>query len=102
VPTGASYHYYFAATQLQCSDGADEVLVTVAHRTTAIACSQSDTWASGPLAPSKTYSVTSQAVETKGGHIVKRGTKVSVPLTMPGPGDDWKQPISGLPRNPPR
>jgi hypothetical protein len=101
VPGGAAYRYYFAATGLKCTDHATEVLVTVAHHTTTIPCSKTSAFATAALAPSHTYSVTSQAVQTTHGRIVKRGTAVTVPLQMPSSDDHWKI-ISGLPGTPPR
>ena len=100
VPVGASYRYYFAINQLSCADHANDVLVTVANRTTTISCSESAAFASGPLTPLQTYPVKSQAVQTRRGRIVKRGTSVTVPLKMPGPDDLWLV-VSGLPGTPP-
>ena len=100
VPVGGAYRYYFALTGLQCSDHANELLVTVEGRRIVIPCSRSSAFASGPLAPSRTYGVTSQAVEVSGGRLVRKGSSSTVPVTMPGPGDIWVI-ISGLPGAPP-
>jgi len=100
VPFGSAYRYYFAVTGLQCSDHANELLVTVEGRRIVIPCSRGSAFASGPLAPSKAYGATSQAVEVSAGRIVRKGASVTVPVTMPGPGDIWVV-ISGLPGTPP-
>jgi hypothetical protein len=100
VAGGASWRYYFVAQDISCSHGATEIVVAVAGRSTEIPCSRSTAFASGPLAPSRTYAVTSVAVEARGGRIVKRGTPVTVPVNMPGPGDQWKV-LTGLPGTPP-
>lgn len=101
IPAGASYRYYFAVTDVTCADHATEILVTIAHRTTMISCSKSAAFASGPLAASQTYLVTSQAVQAKRGRIIKRGTAVTIPVKMPGAGDRWTV-VSHLPGTPPR
>ncbi len=100
VPAGTTYRYYFAVTDLACTDHANELLVTVDGRTVTVPCSDQPAFASGPLAPSRTYEVTSEAVETRGGRIVKRGAPLTVPLDMPGPGDLLVV-IPGLPGTPP-
>jgi hypothetical protein len=94
APAGAAYRYYFALDSLTCKNGATEVLITVAGRTVTVPCSRSEAFASGPVAPFQTYQVRSQAVQTRGGRIVKRGASVTVPLAMAGPGDQWG-PLTG-------
>jgi hypothetical protein len=100
VAFGATWRYYFVARDISCTDHATEILVTTAGHTRTISCSRTAAFASGPLAPSRTYVSTTQAVETHGARIVKRGTPLTVPLTMPGPADSWT-PVSGLPGTPP-
>jgi hypothetical protein len=100
VPTGASYRYYFAVNDLNCTNDANEVLITVAGRSTIVPCSRPAAFASGPLAPGQTYQVTSQAQDAINGRVVKRGTPVTAPLAMPEPGDLWTI-VSGLPGTPP-
>jgi hypothetical protein len=100
VAAGTTYRYYFAISGLVCTNHASELITTVAGQRTTIPCSQHAAFASGPLAPSTTYQTKSQAVETKHGRIVKRGASSTVPVVMPGPGDNWR-PISGLPGTPP-
>jgi hypothetical protein len=95
APAGTTYRYYFAADQIRCTDHATKILVTIDHRTTTVSCSRDTAFASGPLAPSHTYSITSQAVETSHGQVIKRGAPITTPVAMPGPGDKWT-PISGL------
>ena len=100
VPTGTTWRYYFATNDLSCTDHANEVLVTIAHRTITVPCSKPAAFASGPLTPSTAYSVRSQAVHASHGRIVKRGAAVTVPVKMPGAGDLWTV-ISNLPGTPP-
>jgi hypothetical protein len=100
VPVGTVYRYYFAVYNLSCADHATQLRVTIKRRVTKIQCSRSAAFASGPLAPDQTFSVKSQAVQTKHGRTIKHGPAVTVPLKMPGPGDLWT-PISGLPGTPP-
>ncbi|HEY5430547.1 MAG TPA: hypothetical protein VIK04_15630 [Solirubrobacteraceae bacterium] len=40
------------------------------------------------------------AVEARGGRIIKRGSPVTIPVTMPRPGDQCKL-LPGLPGTPP-
>jgi len=100
VAFGASWRYYFVARDISCTDHATEILVTIADHTRTISCSETTAFASGPLAPSRTYMSTTEAVETDGARISKRGAPVTIPLTMPGPADSWT-PVSGLPGTPP-
>lgn len=100
VPVGTAYKYYFAVHGLKCTRHANALRVTVKGRSITIPCSHKNAFATHSLAPSRTYSVKSQALERRHGRIVKRGRAVVVPLQMPGPGDSWT-PISGLPGTPP-
>jgi hypothetical protein len=99
VPAGAGYRYYFYIQAVSCDDGASAVVLTVNGRHTRISCGGHG-WASGPLAPGRAYSTTAQAVKLKHGRIVRHGTAVSEPVTMPSASDYWR-PISGLPGGPP-
>lgn len=100
IPVGTAYRYYFAVGHLSCTDHATQLRVTIKRRVIKIPCSRSAAFASGPLAPDRTYTVKSQAVQTRHGRTIKRGQAVTVPLKMPGPGDLWT-PVSGLPGKPP-
>ena len=100
APVGAGYRYYFYASGLTCTNGANAVQITIAHRTTTIACAAQGGWASGPLTPGQTYESTAVAVELRGHRIIKRGTPVPEPLSMPGPDDRW-QPVGHFPTPPP-
>jgi hypothetical protein len=100
VPTGAAYRYYFAVEDLTCEDGATELIVTTHRRKIDVPCSARTAFATGPLAPSAAYNVTSQAVQVKHGRVVKRGSPITTTLNMPGPGDRWII-VKGLPGTPP-
>ncbi len=100
MPTGAGYRYYFYIQGMSCDDGANAVVLTVNGRRTRISCGAGHGWASGPLAPGRTYSTTAEAVKLKHGRIVRHGAAVVEPVTMPSAGDYWR-PISGLPDGPP-
>lgn len=100
VAEGAAWNYYFTISGLTCVRHATEVRVTIAGKTVSIACSHRDAFASGPLAPSQSYSARSQAAELRGRRIVKLGPPVTVPLEMPGAGDSWI-PVANLPGTPP-
>lgn len=100
VPAGASYRYYFYISGLTCTDRATAVQLTVARRRTTILCRHHAGWASGPLAPGRTYASSARAVELRGHRAVKRGVPVSEPIVMPGAGDRWR-PIPRLPGHAP-
>ena len=100
VPAGAEYRYYFYITGLTCRNRANAVRLTVAGRRLLVRCAKHQGWASGPVAPGRRYPATAQAVRTRRGRVVRRGTKVSETLQMPGPNDHWA-PIHHLPGDPP-
>lgn len=100
VPINGSYRYYFAVDQLRCTRRANALRVLVTGRSITLPCSRSVALATHPLAPSRTYTVTTQPLELRHGRVIKRGARVTVSLRMPGPDDLWT-PIAGLPGAPP-
>jgi len=100
VPSGAAYRYYFYAMSLSCTNGASAVQITVASGRVTIPCSAHGGWASGPLAPGRTYATIATAVKIRGGRVLARGTPVAGTISMPGAGDYWR-PIGRLPGEPP-
>lgn len=97
VPVGAGYRFYFAISGLSCSHGATAVRLTVSRHSTTVPCSRSQAWASGPLAAGSSYSVAAQALTTRRGRVIKRGSAVSERLAMPAPNDaGWRGTIGGL------
>ena len=100
VPVGGAYRYYFAVFGLSCRSGANEVIVHVAARRSVLTCGRRAQYASGPLAPGRTYVLKAQAVRVRHGRVVRRGFVVPTTQPMPGPNDRWI-PIAGLPGVPP-
>ncbi len=100
APSGAGYRYYFYIQDLSCLNGATAVELTVNHRHHRVSCSAGQGWASGPLAPGKSYATKAQAIELEHGKVVHRGISVPGQEEMPAADSAWT-PVSGLQGNPP-
>lgn len=100
VPSGSGYRYYFYIVRLGCRDGASAVSLIVNGRGALIRCSAGQGWASGPLAPGRTYYSVQQPVQLRHGRVVRRGYPLPESLVMPSGDSVWK-PISGLRGRPP-
>lgn len=100
VPVGAAYRYYFAVTDLRCTNGATEVALTVAGRTRNVTCRETTAWASGPLTPGMSYQVSARAFAASHGHVKARELPVGEELLMPNANSTWI-PLSGPPGPPP-
>jgi hypothetical protein len=101
VASGTFYRYYFLASSIKCTNGANAIRFKVAGRQRTVSCRARQAWASAPLTPGREYLMTAAAVKMKHGHVVKRGTSLTESLHMPDAGDLWLL-VDGLPGSPPR
>jgi hypothetical protein len=86
---GASYYIFIEG--LRCGHRANAVRLTVGGHKRTVSCRKRAAWASPALSPGRKYKVSWQAVRKRNGRVVKRGTRLTEYVYLPGPGDDWSQ-----------
>jgi hypothetical protein len=89
VLSSHGYAYYFAVHHLSCRDRANKVQFTIARHHTIVPCSSATAYASGPLAPLRSYTVGVQALVVKGSRVIGRGPVAHAALQLPGAQDSW-------------
>lgn len=90
------YRYYFVAQDIDCVNGATNLIFTVGHKRHTTGCPRTPIRISSAIKPNRRYRVRVEAVRIRHRRIVKRGASYSGRLYMPGNRGHWTL-VSGIP-----